>query len=305
MDFSEQRLSLAGIRELDMVDYLAALGHQPESVRKNGIDYWYLSPLRTEGEASFKINRQKNRWYDHGLGKGGNLIDFGLLYFNCTVRDFMDKFRDDFSLQQQAGQPFTARGDRNEKEHQLIITDERPLCAHPLLNYLQERHIPKPIADQFCREVSYVIGGRSYYGIGFKNDAGGYEIRNALFKGSCSPKAITTIVGGSDELHIFEGFFNFLSFKTIYQNDPAGNGDCLILNGAAQFEKARETMSSYEHKRLWLDRDATGIAYTKYALSLKEGYRDESELYRRYNDLNDWLRNRGLAPKKQMRLKIR
>jgi len=31
--------------------------------------YWYLSPLREEKEASFKVNRKKNVWYDHGIGK--------------------------------------------------------------------------------------------------------------------------------------------------------------------------------------------------------------------------------------------
>ena len=33
----------------------------------NNNDYWYLSPLRNEKEASFKINRSKNTWYDHGI----------------------------------------------------------------------------------------------------------------------------------------------------------------------------------------------------------------------------------------------
>jgi DNA primase len=88
------------IRELDLVSYLASLGYQPEYVRRDN-DYWYLSPLRNEGKASFKVNRELNRWYDHGLSEGGNLIDFGLAYFHCSVRELMDKINVDPSFQQQ------------------------------------------------------------------------------------------------------------------------------------------------------------------------------------------------------------
>ena len=41
--------------EIDLVDYLNPLEFQPEKIRGN--DYWYLSPLRNERTASFKIER--------------------------------------------------------------------------------------------------------------------------------------------------------------------------------------------------------------------------------------------------------
>ncbi len=74
MDFSKQRLSIEEAKQTDLVDYLSKSGHQPAKVRGN--DYWYLSPLREEKTPSFKVNRKLNRWYDHGLGKGGNIIDW-------------------------------------------------------------------------------------------------------------------------------------------------------------------------------------------------------------------------------------
>jgi len=59
-----ERISLDEIKKLDIVEYLADLGFQPSAVKKNGADHWYLSPLRTECEASFKVNQTKNRWFD-------------------------------------------------------------------------------------------------------------------------------------------------------------------------------------------------------------------------------------------------
>lgn len=69
--------------QVDLVDYLHSLGYNPKTIK--GEDHWYLSPLRQEKEASFKLNKNKNVWYDHGLGKGGNLVDFSTEYCNSQV----------------------------------------------------------------------------------------------------------------------------------------------------------------------------------------------------------------------------
>ena len=91
MEFWKQGLSLNEAKEIDMVVYLSRLGYEPLKIRNN--DFWYLSPLREEKTPSFKINRHLNRWYDHGLGKGGNLIDFGIEYHHLlSVRLPLHKF---------------------------------------------------------------------------------------------------------------------------------------------------------------------------------------------------------------------
>ena len=87
MDFRKQRLSISDAKEIDMVDYLSGLGHQPATIRNS--DYWYCSPLRNEKKPSFKINRKINCWYDHGLGKGGTIIDFGIRFHGCSVGEFL------------------------------------------------------------------------------------------------------------------------------------------------------------------------------------------------------------------------
>src|SRR5690349_21237349 len=81
----------ARAKEIDLVDYLFSLEFKPAKIRNN--DYWYLSPLRDEKEASFKVNRKLNMWYDFGLGKGGDLIDFGILYYKCSVSALLEKLK--------------------------------------------------------------------------------------------------------------------------------------------------------------------------------------------------------------------
>lgn len=76
-------------RSIDIVDYLSSLGCIPVKIKTP--DYWFRSPFRNEKEASFKVNRDRNIWYDHGIGKGGNLLEFGKLYFNCSFDEVLEK----------------------------------------------------------------------------------------------------------------------------------------------------------------------------------------------------------------------
>ncbi|RZK33336.1 MAG: DNA primase, partial [Hymenobacter sp.] len=80
----QRYLSCEEVNAWDMVHYLSELGHQAQKIR--GEDYWYLSPLREEKTASFKVYRKGNVWYDHGMGKGGSVVDFCLAYFGGDVQ---------------------------------------------------------------------------------------------------------------------------------------------------------------------------------------------------------------------------
>ncbi len=193
-----KKLSCAAAKELDLVDYLASLGHQPQKVRNQ--DHWYLSPLREEKTPSFKVDRRLNVWYDHGTGKGGDLIDFGTLYYKCTVRELLERLsqsRPDNSLSFQQPSPFQllpppgAGEKKDSPDSKIVILDTRPLADRTLLDYLEKRCIPMDIADRFCREVDFLLYGKKQTAIGFPNRSGGYELRNEHFKGSSAPKDIT------------------------------------------------------------------------------------------------------------------
>ncbi len=300
MNFRIETASCEEARQMDMVSYLSFLGHESTKIRNN--DYWYLSPLRDEKTPSFKVNRKLNKWYDHGLGKGGNIIDFGLLYYRCSVAEFLQKVKGDFPLKK----PINLSDKQHEenKESKIIILDVKPLSSLVLCRYLHERKIPLEVASRFCKEVVYELNGKKYFGIGFKNDSGGYEIRNPYFKASSAPKDITTFNNGSKEVSTFEGFTDFLSFISIHKNHPVANQNFLVLNSVSFFERARPFMEQHDVIRLYLDRDTAGQNYSRYALSLSNKYRDESGLYQNYKDLNDWVMNIGKVQKKNLRQKL-
>ena len=65
-------MNIQEAKQIRIADYLKSLGYTP--VKQQGNSLWYKSPFRQETEASFKVNTDRNQWYDFGTGKGGNII---------------------------------------------------------------------------------------------------------------------------------------------------------------------------------------------------------------------------------------
>lgn len=288
---------IAEAKRIDMVDYLASLGYQPRKIR--GQDYWYLSPFREEHTASFKVNRKLNLFYDFGIGQGGSIVDFGMLFHHCTIPQILEKLQSflSFHRHQIISQPppVGPAPDFSSEEKKIWVIGDAPITSPALVHYLEVRRIPLQLSQQFCREISYSLYGKDYYAIGFKNDAGGYELRNPYFKGSSSPKATTFIDNGASEVSVYEGFFSFLSFLMIYQEKNLPVTNYLVLNSLSFFKKSRGLMERHQAIHLYLDRDKAGIDQTHQALALDRKYQDCSHIYGSYKDLNQFLVHSNLV----------
>ncbi len=170
--------------------------------------------------------------------------------------------------------------------------------AFYLVRYYRSRRIADEIANQYLQEVRYKNGEKVYYALGFKNDAGGYELRSKYFKGSSHPKAPSRIKNGAENLAVFEGFFDFLSYRTIHLEQPAPLRDFLILNSTSFFELELPFMQTYKQVHLYLDHDNIGNKCTALALAVSpRQFVDERSLYQGYKDLSEWHQHIGTAPK--------
>ena len=66
--------------QVSLVDLLARLGYKP--LPRHGREKVYLSMIRDDDTSpSFTVNDELGVWFDHGIRKGGNIIDFGLAYW--------------------------------------------------------------------------------------------------------------------------------------------------------------------------------------------------------------------------------
>lgn len=303
MDFDGDGITLEKIRGMDLAAYLEELGIPVSARRKNDTDYWYLSPFSNERTASFHINRVTNKWYDFSNGFGGSPVDFCLRFYNCTIPELTEKFNGGVSPQRLLRFYPSLHEGRLEDGSKLVVLADRPLYQYALKDYLHSRSIPVAVAERFCREVDYQLSGSRYFGIGFKNDAGGWEIRNKNYKQSSAPKEITCLGSGASTVHVFEGFMDFLSWQCLHPYTDPASMDFVVLNGAGMMERALPFLEQHLHKHLWLDRDVTGKAYTQYAMSKGNGYFDESPLYEHFKDLNEWLKAKGVVQKRDLHQK--
>jgi len=161
-----------------------------------------------------------------------------------------------------------------------------------LCSYLRQRKIDKSVADKYCYEVVFKVKGkeREFRAIGFKNNVGGYELRNEFFKGCSSPKYISYFDNNVPEkIKVFEGFFDFLSYQTLNQNQQHELTNFLVLNSLAFFERSLLLIEKHESIHLYLDNDTAGRKCTSIAEKRSLKFKDESKLYSGTKDLNEWI----------------
>lgn len=248
-------MDIAEMRRIPIADFLARLGHRP--VRRSGNELWYSAPYRTERTPSFRVNTDKNVWYDFGLGKGGDI--FNLAGECIHSKDFMAQAR---FISETARVPMLEVdvGTCRKKTLEPSFEDVKvmPLRYVALKKYLEERGILPDMASRYCSQLNYHVHKKEYFAIGFPNVAGGYEIRNGLFKGCVPPKDVSLVRTGespSDDCNVFEGFMDFLSAVALKWTE---NEDSLVLNSVANVARSYKYLDGYGKIRCYLDRDEAG-----------------------------------------------
>ncbi|MDD7304764.1 MAG: toprim domain-containing protein [Prevotellaceae bacterium] len=270
------------MREIPIADFLNAMGIHPTKQKGNAL--WYSAPYRTERTPSFKVDTAKNVWFDLGIGKGGDIFDLAGEFIGSG--DFLLRAAY-IAKSGTCPLPIIEHPQRNE-EKEPVFNDiwVRPLQDAKLLGYLKERGVNAHVAIPNCEEVRYRVHGKRYYAIGFRNDAGGMELRNRFFKGCIPPKDISLRHDGSDVCSVFEGFMDYLSAMQL--GIIASNW--LVLNSVSNVEKAVKALQGYERIECFLDNDDAGRrTFRRLYECFGEKVIDRSFLYAEHKDLNEFL----------------
>lgn len=272
-------------------EYLQKLGINP--VRSNDRYGMYHSPFREDKDASLKVDYSQNLWIDYGIGEGGSIIDLVSRMGDCSIGEAINKLgAGSFS--------FHRNTISEEQEPAITIRKIQPLSNPALLDYLKERQISIDIAKQHCEEVYYSVNSKPYFAVGFKNDAGGYILRNKYFKG-CTSNDITLIKRDTDSCLLFEGFTDFLSYLTLKKN-ATPESETIVLNSISNLSKTKNVLAGYRTIIAFLDNDEAGKRAIQHLRSLCNDVQDQSVYYPSHKDLNDYLRSRS-EPKRAIKMK--
>ena len=278
-----KKMNCEEARSISIFETLIKMGHIP--TRKSQKEAWFLSPLRSETEASFKISFRLNRWYDFGIGKGGNVIDLVCLICNCSVAEALAYLSDGIPV---------SNSSLNSRIRSSVIKPANkvlkilPIEHKMLKKYLQIRNIPVEVAKIYCREIWYTSNGKRFFALGLQNHLGGWELRNLYFKTSTPPKSYSYLNRGNDHVVVLEGMFDLLSLVVLVPEEVE-NTDLLILNSLSFLPEVFEILTHYSIVTLYLDRDSAGIRATKDVLRSCSHCKDGSDLFKGHKDLNEKL----------------
>ena len=255
-------------------------------VKENRKTAFYFALDREEKIPSLSVDFVKNKAFDFGTGKSYDVISIVQQMNQCSVSEalkYLEKF--DFSVQNE----FHNEELMQKKEYEILKVRK---IQHPaLIQYLKSRKVYEQ--KELVKEVEYELNGKKYFGIRFFNNSGGVEIRNKYSKICLGKKDVTLIkneLNISNEILIFEGFFDYLTFKKLEKKENS-NSDYLILNSTAMFFKVEEILKNYDKISLFLDNDANGKFVKSKIQNQYKNVEDCSLIYHGFKDLNEWFVN--------------
>lgn len=273
--------------QASLVDFLDRLGYQP--VRRSGREKIYYSMLReNDTKPSFSVNDELGVWFDHGTRQGGNIIDLGLaLWEKSSFGEVVARIQELCNLSPVEKRP--ARPRIAVKVPNYVLLDMKPVGSNPALTeYLKNRQIFE-IGMTMLTEVYYFVqdekGNRKqYYAAGWKNEKDSWEVRNKYFKGCLGQKAISFIQVHPKKAVVFEGYLNYLSWKT---ENPDDDRSVIVLNTIALLREGIDKAKNFTFIDTFFDRDDAGFKASQEFKQALPYANDRSADFEGYNDYND------------------
>ncbi|WP_314278404.1 DUF5712 family protein [Capnocytophaga sputigena] len=194
------------------------------SISLNEAGYWYDWENKEKGsviEAVIKFERYKN-WLEAALYLKGEMNHFK-------------------SVEQEA---------KNEKKK---VLDEGKVVFKNYTEYYEKAYgIPPDLVKRHLSQVRYELpNGKVCYGIGMKNQSGGYELTNGKFVSNVGKQDITTLTYDNENKNLL--IFNYTEDYLQYlakQGVDRTREDVIILNGENQLEKAKELLKDKNYEKV-------------------------------------------------------
>lgn len=294
-------MNIAQANAIPLSKILESLGHQPK--RKTAGEAYYLSPLRTEKTASFKVDNRLNLWIDFGADEGGDVVRFVCRHLeesgeDSTVSDALRWIANMHpSMTSYEAMP---RGKVVAFRPALKLLHTNVIGNPALIKWISGRGISPQLAGLYLTQANIrnVKQGFNFLALALKHENDGYELMNGYgFKGSINGKSISFIRGAAPNgrVHVFEGTFDYLSALT-YAKKNRFEDDTIILNSVSNLKIAIGYIQTnpYNTVMSWLDNDEAGNKATAaiQEIAKEKGWRinPQNSIYAGHNDVNDWHR---------------
>lgn len=279
----QNKFNCARINQISFEEILQNFGLNPAKKTRNEI--WYLNPFFTEKTASFKVNILQNTYYLFSDSTKGSVVDFLMRYLKTNIEGVINYSNKKFyfsSFQKQKNNEFS-----KNFSSEIEIISVKKIENSALLNYIKSRKILEQ--KDLINEINYQINDKKYFGICFKNNSGGFEVRNKYAKICLGKKDFTTIKNGSKKLRLFEGFIDYYSFINLQKSGNLLDFDYIILNSVVMVPNVLSGLKNYDKIELYFDNDHAGNRCSEIILHAEPRAKDYRFLYTGFKDLNEFL----------------
>ena len=284
---------------VSVIDYFLHLENQGKVTfdRKKGHDFFFKT-----NENNYSVNR--SGFYDFTKDEGGKIIKAVMSFENKEWKEavqFLQQFSGNFDFNTLKDRKKELKTDENHVKSDVKIKLSIVPNNEKLLDYFKDRGISKEVLQENTRQIHFEIGEKKYFGIGLENISGGIEIRNPLAKTKIGTNNFSVVKGSkSNEIAVFEGMTDMLSFLQLQKNSNQQNNRTLVsLNSVTNVDKFLNEYKDFEGKIfLCLDGDTAGsIATEKIKNEFKnKNVKDIRTFYEisenGNNDLNDYLKKK-------------
>lgn len=270
--------------------YLERLGFLP--ARKSGSSLMYSSMLSPSGDRtpSFEVSSDGHAFHDWSSGFSGSIIDLALAL--CGTNNISNALASIQASMDAAFSPHPTASDSfyfHQQKKGIAIHCVQPIRSRALLHYAWTRGIAPQVVRAYCSEIHYFISDRERYAIGWRNNSGGWELRNSFAKLAASPKDCTLVNDLCEcTMLVFEGFFDFLSAVQLGWFRPE-TMNAVVLNSTALVRRAIPLLEHAARVICLLDNDEAGRSATAALMQALPCAEDKACLYVGGNDLNEWM----------------
>lgn len=250
----------SGDEFISIKSLLNHLGFKPVESNEKESFYSNIFISNSLKPKSFRLDHALDVWFDKSIGKGGNITDFGKLYWpnldKNAIREKLRSFHENneyhymFAVNEKSRRkrrPIKLPHYQIERTHKLGFTSE-------VSTFLQEAGLWE-IADSNLVEVHYYVRDekgrrRNFCAAGWPNENGGWEVYAKNFKSCIGPKGMSIFQASTINITVFQEFTDYLKNRDkLY----ALYSSILVLNSPQFLFAAIKRVCKYKNITFYID----------------------------------------------------
>lgn len=252
--------------KIPLLDYLFELQEKGILIYEGEKDGKYLFREYFKDEPTIEVGKD-NFWQDKKNKTQGKLIEAVMKFEHYNWLESALYLRDKLEENK--------KSDRIIFDEKKKVLEESNVVFKNYIDYYKDKfNIPEELVREHLVQVKYSLpNGKEYYGVGMKNDSGGYELTNGKFLSKVGVQDLTSVSYKNENKNvlIFNSTEDYLKYLSKQQVDKTRE-NVIILNEEENWKKAKELIKQKGYEKVIYIADTQNIENNKELLEQEKIY---------------------------------